>query len=62
MNGYFFVVTVHESGRAGYSERRFNTEEEAEQLAIARRKRAGVKTATVKYQAGETAIDIKKFI
>lgn len=62
MDGYFFVLTEYESGRFGYSEKRFVTEEAAEQCAVARRKRAGVKSASVRYHAGETAVDIKKFI
>lgn len=61
-DGYFFVLTVYENGRVGYSERRYQTEKKAERLARLRRKRAGVKTATVRYQAGQTAVDIKKFI
>lgn len=63
MSGYYFVLSEYESGCYGYSEQRFPTEQEAERFAATRRKRAGVKTAKVKYQAaGETAVDIKKFI
>lgn len=62
MSGYFFVLTVYWSGRIGISERRCQTAQEAERLAALRRKRAGVKTAGVRYQAGQTAVDIKNFI
>ncbi len=60
--GYFFVLTHYESGRWGYSERRFPTAEQAERCAEIKRTKAGVKTAGVRYQAGQTAVDIKKFI
>lgn len=62
MNGYFFVLTEYISGRFGYSERRFATEDEAELYAASRRKRAGVKSARVEYQTGQSDVDIKKFI
>lgn len=62
MSGYYFVLTEYEDGRFGYSEQRFSTEDDAELCAASRRKRAGVKTSRVKYQAGETDVDIKKFI
>lgn len=61
-SGYFFVLTEFQGGRIGYSEMRFATEEAAEQFAAIKRLRADVKSAKVKYQAGETAVDIKKFI
>ena len=60
--GYYFVLTEYESGRYGVSERRFATESEAERRAESRRKKAGVKSARVKYQAGQNDVDIRKFI
>ncbi len=59
--GYYFVLTKYESGRCGYSERKYATESGARRRAVAIRKRAGVKSATVCYQTGLT-VDIKKFI
>ncbi len=61
-NGYYFVLTAYESGRFGYSEERFATEEAAELCAAARRKRAGVKSARVMFNIGESDVDIKNFI
>lgn len=61
MMGYFFVLTEYESGRVGYSVRRYQTERQAERRAALQRKKSGVKTAKVCYQTGQT-VDIKKFI
>lgn len=61
MNGNYFVLTIYEGGRAGYSERRYKTPRGAERRAVIQRKKAGVKTARVCYQTGMT-VDIKKFI
>lgn len=59
--GYYFVLTKYKSGRCGYSERKYATEQGARRRAAAIRKRADVKSATVCYQTGLT-VDIKKFI
>ncbi|MDE7440062.1 MAG: hypothetical protein K2N23_06110 [Clostridia bacterium] len=56
------MLTAYESGRFGYSEERFATEEAAELCAAARRKRAGVKSARVMFNIGESDVDIKNFI
>ena len=62
MNGYYFVLTEFISGRFGYSETRFTTEQAAEACAIAKRRKVGVKSARVEYQSGQADVDIKKFI
>lgn len=62
MNGYYFVLTEYESGRVTYSAKRYRTKQGAERRAAINRLRLGVRTARVKYQAGQTAVDIKKFI
>ncbi|MCI8988951.1 MAG: hypothetical protein HFK05_04265 [Clostridia bacterium] len=62
MNGYYFVLTEFISGRFGYSETRFTTEQAAEACARAKRRKVGVKSARVEYQSGQADVDIKKFI
>ncbi len=62
MNGYYFVLTEFISGRFGYSETRFATEQAAEACAEGKRQKIGVKSARVEYQSGQADVDIKKFI
>lgn len=61
MSGYYFVLTIYQGGRVGYSEKQYKTERGANRRAELQRKKAGVNTAKVCYQTGET-VDIKKFI
>lgn len=61
MNEYFFVLTIYEGGRVGYSEKQYKTQQGANRRAALQSKKAGVKTARVCYHTGET-VDIKKFI
>lgn len=61
MTGNYFVLTIYEGGRVGYSEKRYKTQAGANRRAELQRKKAGVRTARVCYQTGQT-VDIKKFI
>lgn len=61
MTGYYFVLTIYEGGRAGYTEKQYKTSHGAERRAAIQRKKAGVRSAKVCYQIGNT-IDLKKFI
>lgn len=61
MNGFYFVLTIYQGGRVGYSEKQYKTERGASRRAALQRNKAGVRTAKVCYQTGET-VDIKKFI
>ncbi len=61
--GYWFVLTVYESGRVTYSRRRFQDKGAAERHADKlKEKRRGVKRASVFYQPSSVAVDVKKFI
>lgn len=60
--GYYFVLTEYESGRVCYSEKRYKSNRGAERIASIKRLKPGIKSVKVKYQAGQTAVDIKKFI
>lgn len=62
MNGYYFVLTEYENGRKSYSAKRYRTKQGAERRAAITKLKPGVTAARVKYQAGQTAVDIKKFI
>ena len=61
MKGYYFVLTIYEGGRVGYSVKRYKTQSGANRRAELQLKKAGVKSARVCYQTGDT-VDIKKFI
>ena len=61
MNEKYFVLTKYESGRCGYSERKYDTPQGAERRASAIRKKPGVKSASVCCQTAAT-IDIKNYI
>ena len=61
MKGFYFVLTIYEGGRAGYTEKKYRTAHGAERRAAIQRNKAGVKTARVCYETGNS-VDIKKFI
>ncbi len=62
MQGYYFVLTEYESGRKSVSEKKYTSKRTAGRGAAAKRRRAGVKSATIYYQPSMDDVEIKDYI
>ena len=62
MQGYYFVLTEYESGRKSVSEKKYTSKRTAGRGAAAKRRRAGVKWASIDDQRTMDDVEIKDYI